>query len=154
MALDGFEFDAVREIVLRLFNHPLAVAFTRPVDPSDDGAENYFKIIHRPIDLGTVCRRLDAHEYATKNDVLTDIQLVWSNAMTFNGKRTLLYHCAKTLDEKTTRWFSRMPTTADEKWALRLDKANKQFTELLSAELSLDCEIPQSQDLRLRFKDG
>jgi hypothetical protein len=154
MAIEGFEFEAVREIVLRLFNHPLAVAFTRPVDPSDDGAQDYFKIILQPIDLGTVRRRLDARDYATKQDVLTDVQLVWSNAMTFNGKRTLLYHCAKTLDDKTTRWFNKMPTTADEKWALRLARAKKRFTDLLSADISFDCEIPQSQDVRLQFKDG
>jgi hypothetical protein len=154
MTLEGFQFEAVREIVLRLFNHPLAVVFTRPVDPRDDGAQNYFKIILRPIDLGTIRTRLEGYEYATKEDVLTDVQLVRSNAMTFNGKRTLLYHCAKPLDEKTTRWFNEMPATAEEKWRLRLASAQKRFTDLLALEISFDCEIPQLPDLQLRFKDG
>lgn len=45
---------------------------------------NYYSIIKNPMDLGTIRKKLDQLHYATLNDVISDIRLVFRNAMQFN----------------------------------------------------------------------
>ena len=42
-------------------------------------------MIERPMDLGTVKARLEALQYATIDDWICDMRLIWSNACEYNG---------------------------------------------------------------------
>ena len=46
----------------------------------------YHQIITKPMDLGTVKKKIDTLEYRSRKECLDDIQLVWENAMKFNAK--------------------------------------------------------------------
>ncbi|KAI2790520.1 hypothetical protein POX_d06037 [Penicillium oxalicum] len=56
-----------------------------PVDPVTLNIPNYPMIIDRPMDLGTIERKLKNQEYSTAQEVRDDFSLMVENAVRFNG---------------------------------------------------------------------
>jgi len=71
-------------IIASLERLPGAQWFLVPVDPAAAGVLHYPSIVPAPMDLGTVKRRLEDHEYADAHAVVADVRLVFRNALTFN----------------------------------------------------------------------
>ena len=46
------------------------------------------------MDLGTMKRKLETHQYIKLSDFEKDLQLVWNNAMLYNQKDTIYYRAA------------------------------------------------------------
>jgi len=84
---------AVRDIR----KHKDAADFLEPVDWKALGIPDYPTIIKRPMDLGTVAKRLDAGQYASVHAVYADLDLVWTNAMTYNQDESFIYVLARDL---------------------------------------------------------
>ena len=61
-----------------------------PVDPVALNIPNYPSVITRPMDLGTIEKKLKANEYPTPQAVLDDFTLMVQNARTFNGAEHLV----------------------------------------------------------------
>ncbi|ODM23212.1 hypothetical protein SI65_00801 [Aspergillus cristatus] len=59
--------------------------YREPVDPIKMNIPHYPQFITRPMDLGTIERKLKANEYPTAQNVIDDFYLMVQNAMTFNG---------------------------------------------------------------------
>lgn len=59
--------------------------YREPVDPVKLNIPHYPQIITRPMDLGTIERRLKQNEYSTSQAVLDDFYLMVHNALVFNG---------------------------------------------------------------------
>ncbi|XHG01161.1 hypothetical protein AWENTII_004559 [Aspergillus wentii] len=59
--------------------------YREPVDPVKMNIPHYPQIIKRPMDLGTIERRLKANDYKTADAVIEDFYLMVQNALTFNG---------------------------------------------------------------------
>lgn len=59
-------------------------AFREPVDWKEMGLLDYPMIIKKPMDLGTVKKRLERGEYRTPEEAANDIRLIWSNCMLYN----------------------------------------------------------------------
>jgi hypothetical protein len=98
-----------RPIVEQLMEMPgCAEYFGLPVDPVLNGAPNYFNIIKHPMDLGTVLQRLERFAYTSVQSVVDDVELVFSNACTYNVPGTKIHKLAKTLRDKF-KWLSRKP---------------------------------------------
>ena len=57
--------------------------FLKPVNKKQ--VKDYYTIIHRPMDLETVTKKVSAHKYHSRSDFLTDIQLIANNCEKFNG---------------------------------------------------------------------
>jgi hypothetical protein len=75
--------------------HPLTYHFCLPVDEERDGAVDYFKIIKRPMDLGTVQNNLTKEAYSTIEQWQHDIEEIWENCKTYNSKQGLISLFAK-----------------------------------------------------------
>jgi len=76
--------DAVKklkQILIILRRHRDAGPFNQPVDPAALQIPDYPSIVKRPMDLGTVTRKLDGHHkhYKTAQDVAEDVRLIWNN---------------------------------------------------------------------------
>jgi hypothetical protein len=50
------------------------------------------------MDLGTIKNKIDRNLYCTKEDLITDIQLIWNNAKKFNPKGHFVYEAAEFMD--------------------------------------------------------
>ena len=96
-ALSGETLNACKAAVRDLRKHKDAGVFLEPVDWKALGIVDYPKIIKRPMDLGTVLKRLEGGQYSSVLDVAADIDLVWSNAMTYNQDESYIYNIAAEL---------------------------------------------------------
>jgi hypothetical protein len=45
---------------------------------------DYPEVVKKPMDLGTIKKRLEENYYTKVEDVAADIRLVWSNCMLYN----------------------------------------------------------------------
>ncbi|GLD92879.1 hypothetical protein PINS_up001458 [Pythium insidiosum] len=84
------------EGVLRgMMEHKFGWVFSSPVDPVALGIPNYFKIIRRPMDLGTIKKKLDAGIYKHLDQFAEDVRLTFNNAKLFNSEDQDVYNLAK-----------------------------------------------------------
>lgn len=70
----------------------LAWYFLQPVDPVALGIPDYFDVIKKPMDLGTIDKKLG--EYSSVQDFADDVRLVFRNAMIYNPNPKLAVHDA------------------------------------------------------------
>ena len=59
--------------------------FYEPVDPVKFNIMDYFDIITRPMDLGTVKKKLNFNAYETAGEFVEDMRQVWKNCFKYNG---------------------------------------------------------------------
>jgi bromodomain-containing factor 1 len=88
--------ERVLDMVLVMQN---ARPFLKPVDPEAARAPDYHKVIKRPIDLGTIKKRLRTRllgispptPYASLQEFVDDVELVFDNCFRYNGVVSLPY---------------------------------------------------------------
>ena len=68
----------------RLFDDDKLKLFHRPVKEKD--APEYFSRIRQPMDLSTVRQRYKAGRYSQYGDLLSDVELIYSNCREYNGE--------------------------------------------------------------------
>ncbi|KAL2265831.1 hypothetical protein VTJ83DRAFT_6931 [Remersonia thermophila] len=74
-------------------------AFMQPVDPVALNIPHYHKIIKRPMDLGTMEKKLNAGEYTSLKEFDKDFDLIIKNCKLFNGEDHVVYHQALRLQD-------------------------------------------------------
>ncbi len=83
----------VKPILAAIKKMPEAFFFLRPVDPIADGAPTYYDEIKRPMDLGTMEKRLNgtggATPYTRMAEFAEDMMQIFANARQFNPPGTL-----------------------------------------------------------------
>ena len=84
----------VTQLLSALMEHPMAWIFNTPVDPVKLNLPDYFDYIKRPMDLGTIRKRLDSNQYRTLKAFIYDVRLVWSNALAYNPPGTEVHQLA------------------------------------------------------------
>lgn len=103
-SLDGLRvLSVIHEMLLRLMDYDFGYVFRDPVDP--DQVPEYYKVVKKPMDLGTIESRLSSGDYARADGpvpldhipslVLKDIELVWHNCFTFNFPGSAIYRMAE-----------------------------------------------------------
>jgi len=113
-ALSGEALANCKAVVRELRKHKEAAAFLEPVDWKALGIKDYPTIIKRPMDLGTVLKRLEGGQYSSVLDVAADIDLVWSNAMTYNQDESYIYTVAADLKTFADRKMAPLVAAAKE----------------------------------------
>jgi len=68
--------------------------FAEPVDPVKFNLPDYFEVIKRPMDFGTVARKRAAGEYESDLEALADVLQTIQNALTYNKRNTPVYKLA------------------------------------------------------------
>jgi hypothetical protein len=84
-------------IVDELLSHPMADFFSKPVDPIADEVPDYFDVVQHPSDLGTVRTKLSNDRYRSLQDFKREVNLIWENAATYNGRPSLPVYIADEL---------------------------------------------------------
>lgn len=85
------------QILSKLMKHKHAWIFNKPVDVVGMGLHDYYDIIKRPMDLGTVKSNLGKNFYSSPMDFADDVRLTFTNAMTYNPKGHDVYVMADQL---------------------------------------------------------
>ncbi|TKY63117.1 Transcription factor GTE8 [Spatholobus suberectus] len=86
-------------LLKRLMNHQYGWVFNTPVDVVKLNLPDYFSIIKRPMDLGTIKSKIAAGAYAGPLEVADDVRLTFSNAMTYNPPGNDVHVMADTLNK-------------------------------------------------------
>lgn len=73
--------------------------FKQPVDPTLLGIPDYFDIVKKPMDLGTIQNRLNSGKYSDPWEYVDDVWLMFDNAWLYNRKTSRVYrYCTKVSD--------------------------------------------------------
>ena len=79
--------------------------FLKPVNRKN--VPDYYDVIERPMELETITRKIEKHKYHSREDFLSDFELIKNNSVRYNGPdskytitATQLHEAAKTgIDE-------------------------------------------------------
>lgn len=66
------------------FQQGYAWPFYKPVDAELLGLHDYFDIIKKPMDLGTVKQKMDNRAYKTATEFAADVRLIFTNCYKYN----------------------------------------------------------------------
>ena len=69
--------------------------FYDPVDPVKFGIMNYFDIISKPMDMGTIKKKLNYNAYNNANEFVDDMRQVFKNCYLYNGEQHEISTCAR-----------------------------------------------------------
>nr|XP_039255576.1 nucleosome-remodeling factor subunit BPTF-like [Styela clava] len=85
---------ALTKIIRSLRAHKMAWPFLQPVSKYE--VPNYYKVIKKPMDLGTVMNKLPS--YTLLSELMGDISLIFDNCRMFNGADSALAKCAEIVE--------------------------------------------------------
>lgn len=88
------------EVLRILQNHQHAWVFNTPVDPVELGLPDYFEVIKKPMDLGTIRKKLENSVYQRIEEFRKQVCLTFDNAMLYNPEGSVVYTMAKEMKEK------------------------------------------------------
>jgi E1A/CREB-binding protein len=74
--------------------------FNAPVDPVELGLPDYFEVIKRPMDLGTIRKKLENGCYHSLDEFESHVKLTFDNAMLYNPEGSVVYNMAKEMKHK------------------------------------------------------
>lgn len=101
------------EVLKGLQAHEHGWVFATPVNPVELGLDDYFDIIKKPMDLGTIQKKLESGSYHSFEDFRSDVRLTFENAMKYNEERTVVHEMAKELKKKFETDFKKVMKQLD-----------------------------------------
>lgn len=90
------------EVLRVLMEHQNGWVFNTPVDPVELGLPDYFQVIKKPMDLGSIKKRLENGCYHSLEELEADVNLTFDNAMEYNPDGSVVYNMAKEMKDKFT----------------------------------------------------
>ncbi|KAK8891487.1 hypothetical protein M9Y10_028697 [Tritrichomonas musculus] len=115
--------DKCLKILDELVSHPISTVFQEPVDPIIDEVPDYFDVIKEPSDLSTVRERLLSDKYTNLQEFKREVNLIWENAVAYNGKSSYPAYIADQLSKIFSRQFSLLEDQNYEHWINEFLKA-------------------------------
>ncbi|KAH8372195.1 hypothetical protein KR093_010567, partial [Drosophila rubida] len=92
-----------------LITKKFAMDFMEPVDAEALQVPNYYHVITRPMDVGTIIKRVHNRYYHRVDDLISDFRLVISNCFTFNQPGDVVYRNCQKLEKFFHRVLNKMP---------------------------------------------
>ncbi|KAL5577084.1 hypothetical protein UlMin_018783 [Ulmus minor] len=123
--IDCSMMAACSTILKNLMGDKSGWAFNQPVDPVALNIPDYFSVISKPMDLGTVKSKLEKDMYSSIEEFAADIRLTFSNAMLYNPPANDVHRMAK----KLNRVF-------EMRWNVLKDKYNHECSKVGSGKSS------------------
>ncbi|KAL2641951.1 hypothetical protein R1flu_009538 [Riccia fluitans] len=116
-------------VLKKLISHKHAWVFNEPVDAVKLGLHDYHKVIKKPMDLGTIKKKLDSAQYQVPAEFADDVRLTFSNAMTYNPVGHDVYVMAQVLR-----------SLFEERWKNIEDKVDEDRLKVKAEEEALAAE--------------
>eukprot|EP00934_Nitzschia_sp_Nitz4_P009288 Nitzschia sp. Nitz4//scaffold5_size260463//251124//251957//NITZ4_001033-RA/size260463-augustus-gene-0.112-mRNA-1//-1//CDS//3329555493//9278//frame0 len=155
------QWQSLTKIVQSFIQRADCEPFRVPVDWKAMGLFDYPQIIKKPMDLGTVKKKIAARKYSTLQEAADDVRQVWTNCMTYNADGSDFYLLAQLLNKKWEEKFSKFladnqllpaagPTDPDSKVSLEDKKAFAKSLFKISKEdlgkviVEVDTKCPQA----------
>jgi len=101
---------AMSKALQSIIQRPDAEPFRVPVEWKALGLFDYPQVVKRPMDLGTVKKKITDRKYKSLQEACDDIRLVWTNCMTYNADGSDFFKLAKSLSKRWEDKYSRLMT--------------------------------------------
>ncbi|KAK8886009.1 hypothetical protein M9Y10_041468 [Tritrichomonas musculus] len=88
------------KITTDFIDDKLSLLFKDPFHPDKEIQDEYYSIIKKPMDLSTVMRKLKENAYISIGDWSDDMNLIFDNAIKYNGESSLVGSIALYLKQK------------------------------------------------------
>ncbi|KAE8709233.1 Transcription factor GTE1 [Hibiscus syriacus] len=125
-------------ILRQITQHKWAHPFMHPVDVEGLGLHDYYEVVQKPMDFGTIKSKMEAKDctgYKNVRELYSDVRLVFKNAMKYNDERHDVHIMAKTLLEKfEEKWLQLLPKVAEEEKRLVEEEAKAEQDVKLAQE--------------------
>jgi len=95
-----------QELLKVVYHHEDGWVFNVPVDPVELGLPDYHDIVKKPMDLGTIQKKLDRGDngqYHSLDEFCADVYLTFDNALLYNEEGSAVYTMAKGLKDLFTK---------------------------------------------------
>ena len=96
------------DVLKLLQSHQHGWVFNTPVDPVELGLPDYFEVIKKPMDLGTIRKKLENGVYTRLEEFEGNVHLCFDNAMLYNPEGSVVYNMANEMKEKFKRDFAKL----------------------------------------------
>ncbi|KAK4259903.1 hypothetical protein QN277_006189 [Acacia crassicarpa] len=114
-------------IFRQITQHKWAWPFLEPVDVKGLELLDYYEVIEKPMDFGTIKSKMEAKDgtgYKNVREIYADVRLVFKNAMKYNDEKNQYHVMAKSLLEKfEEKWLLLLPKVAEEEKRLQEEEA-------------------------------
>jgi hypothetical protein len=97
-------------MIASLMNHEFGFVFGEPVDPVKLNLPDYFDLIKRPMDLGTVQSKLHEFCYESLGHFAADVRLTFHNCMRYNDPGSELFVLASDMLQIFETMFAEVAT--------------------------------------------
>jgi len=121
----------------KIILHQSSKPFRKPVNAAALKLQDYHKIIRKPMDLGTVYSRCVLGEYETLGGLVSDVDLVFSNAKRYNP----MGHVVHTQAVEMECYFKKELNLLVSQWGVG-NKNNCSWAAGADISLRLDCPDP------------
>ncbi|XP_024020157.1 transcription factor GTE1 [Morus notabilis] len=125
-------------ILRQITQHKWAWPFMEPVDVEGLGLHDYYEVIEKPMDIGTIKTKMEAKDgggYKNVREIYADVRLVFKNAMKYNNEKDDVHVMAKTLLEKfEEKWLQLLPKVAEEEKRGEEEESKAQLDMQLTQE--------------------
>ncbi|KAJ3253267.1 hypothetical protein HDU77_004667 [Chytriomyces hyalinus] len=113
--LDLAQLKYCNQIIGKVRRLKDAPPFLVPVDPIRLGIPTYFDVVKRPMDLSTIQKKMETHQYKTAHGFIDDCTLMFDNCYLFNGRDSIVGLMAQRLQVYIQQQLLKMPTTTEKK---------------------------------------
>lgn len=121
---DNEAMRKMAKLITYLISRQDSVPFREPVDWKGLELFDYPKIVKKPMDLGTVKRKMERGLYETIEECAADIRLIWTNCKTYNADGSDFYLLAESFSKRFEERYKKID--------MELDANNNQDDSLVS----------------------
>ncbi|GMH69606.1 hypothetical protein TrLO_g5591 [Triparma laevis f. longispina] len=109
------------DILKEVMQHQFGWVFNSPVDPVELALPDYFSVIKKPMDLGTVKSNVETSNYHSINSFKSDCHLAFDNALIYNDKESDVYCMALEIKEHFNREYDKVLKEIDAEQGKKCD---------------------------------
>ena len=104
-----YSLDDCKKVLKGTKAHQQAFPFAQPVDWKALQIPDYPKIIKKPMDFGTIGKKLDGKKYASSKEFIEDMELVFNNAKTYNIQGSDIYIMTENVEAEFRKQLAKIP---------------------------------------------
>ncbi|KAM7535820.1 hypothetical protein Aperf_G00000089794 [Anoplocephala perfoliata] len=108
--LNAVQLNYLKNVVIpAILRSRSAYHFREPVDYEGLGLHDYTRIIKKPMDLGTISKKLKSNAYQSSEECIADLFLMLKNCYIYNAPGEEIVQMARTIEAIARRTLEKMP---------------------------------------------
>lgn len=133
MSLSEYQKERCLKVMDTIQSRQISRMFLNPVNPVADSCPDYFIKIKHPMDLTTCRQKLENGQYENVEQWKNDMELIWNNALTYNGPSALISLLAKELQIFFKELTSNISSDLTSDWNSQFEKLKLELNQAIKS---------------------